>query len=174
MYNDLVYKLNDSDFKKLCEESLNITEFSEKLGFKYRPGKSSRERIFKRINDLNISFKKETKIENIEIKKESKYNDTKDIGFVGEKFFEFQCALYNIPCFKDDSDNYPFDYIISINNSFKKIQVKTTEFLKNNKANFDIRHGNAYNKCRTTRPYLTEEIDFLFLFCIEANKRVDS
>jgi len=167
MNKTIVNSINDDEFKKIVESSSSILEVSKKLGFKHSPGKGSKDRIKKRINELNISLDTRTKKER-EIK-ESNYANTKEIGFVGEKALEFECAKNKIIYFKTDTDNLPYDYLIQMKDGFKKVQVKTTEFKNDDsKIEFSTRHGNYYTNSH--RVYKKDEIDYFYLYCIETGQ----
>ena len=62
-------------------------------------------------------------------------------------------------------DNEPFDFVILINNNFLKVQVKTTECVKDGLMIFRTNITNPYKK--TNRKYTKEEIDLFGLYCIE-------
>lgn len=166
MNKDLVYSVSDSEFKKIVRESYYLNQVGKKLGFKHTPGGRSKKRISERMESLNLSLKKlPPKPE--ELKRDSNYGNTKDVGFVGEKYFEYECAKNNIIFLKTSSDNLPYDYLIWTNDGFKKVQVKTAEFLKSGgtRAVFNFRKGNYYTG--HARNYSKEDTDLFYLFSIE-------
>ena len=65
----------------------------------------------------------------VDYNRESNYDCSTLKGLVGEKYFEFLCAKNQIPCFRANSDVDGYDYLIKLKDSFKKVQVKTKEFL---------------------------------------------
>ena len=167
MNKTIVNSINDDEFKKIVESSTSILEVSKKLGFKHSPGKGSKDRIKKRIDELNISLDTKTKKERVT--KESNYVNTKEIGFVGEKALEFECAKNRITYFKTDTDNLPYDYLIQMKDGLKKVQVKTTEFKDTDSSIiFHVGHGNYYTNSK--RGYNVDEIDYVFLYCIETEQ----
>lgn len=106
------------------------------------------------------------------MKKESKYKNSKEIGFIGEKAFEFLCSLNRIDFLKEPSENKPYDYVFIINNIFYKVQVKTSEFIDSTKntIRFDVTKGNSFTLKESDRYYNSEDFDFVFLYCIENNR----
>lgn len=168
MFEDKIYSVTDLEFKEIVEGSKSINQVAECLGFKFSPGKISRSRIKDRMTELGIELGMKERIFNP--KKESEYPGTNNIGRVGEKYFEYICAKYNISCLREDSCCELYDYIIDINGSLLRIQVKTAEFKETNNiaTTFNTTHGNFYNKKNGKMKYNSKDFDYYFLFCIES------
>ena len=64
--------------------------------------------------------------------------------------------------------NTPVDILVYINNSFLKIQVKTTQKIHNGTMEFELCRTNGFTLER--RPYTKDDTDYFFLYCIENNK----
>lgn len=169
MNASLVNSVSDKEFIEIVGKSKTINDIARYLGFKHSPGCKSRERIKNRMLSLGISISDICKNTDKEDIKESNYISSNHIGLVGEKKFEYLCAIYQIPCLKENAATEPYDYLININNEFLRIQVKTCEF-KNDEISyiFSTRHGNFYNN--TNSRYNSDTIDYYFLHCIEDDK----
>lgn len=168
--------MSDDEFMEIVNKSKSMDEIGRALGFKHRPGSSSR----KKIKDRIASISNKEKVNCIDYKdynnlrkhqpRESNFKKTTDLGTVGEKYLEFICAKMQIPIMRPISDTVNFDHVILINNRFLRIQVKTTEFLENKLGDitFMLRHGND----RTTKceKYSIGDFDYFFLFCNETNE----
>lgn len=172
MNKSIIDNLSDNEVKIIAEKCSTFKEFTKELGYKQKDvGKNTRNKIKNRLLLLNISFKKINKKETA--KNISHYKNSKSLGFVGEKAFEFDCARKELNFYKETTENEPFDYILELSSGFKKIQVKTTEFIKNGTAIFYINCGNFYyskNKKSKQSAYYSKDIDFLYLYCVENNE----
>ena len=91
---------------------------------------------------------------------------TKRIGEIGE------CAIvYNlmkidgVGVSKPIGDNLPYDLIIDVNNKLFKCQIKTCEFVKDDKMIFHVSISNPFTKIN--KKYTSEETDLFLLYCIE-------
>jgi hypothetical protein len=172
MNKDKVYLLNDYEFKEIIESSVSINQVAKKLGFANIPGKSSKLRIKNRILSLNLKLKEKEKAERYE-KKPSKYSNTTELGNIGESKFIFDCALYGVNVLKPMFNNLPYDFVIETKNGFKKVQVKTSEYLQENKKSirFHIAEGTSYLKGnRKHKAYDPDTLDYFYLFNVEINK----
>lgn len=91
---------------------------------------------------------------------------TKRIGEIGE------CAIvYNlmkidgVGVSKPIGDNLPYDLIIDANNKLFKCQIKTCEFVRDDKMVFHVSISNPFTKIN--KKYTSEETDLFLLYCIE-------
>lgn len=90
---------------------------------------------------------------------------TKQIGTIGEQVVVAEFLKNNINVLLPIGDNLPYDMLIEINGSFKKIQVKTTEHIKDGKMKFSTNKSNPYTKIN--KKYTVAEIDLFAFYCIE-------
>lgn len=90
---------------------------------------------------------------------------TKKIGTIGEQVLITEFIKNDISVLKPVGDNDPFDFIIIINNNYLKVQVKTTEHIKDNRMVFCTNITNPFQK--SSRKYTDKEIDLFGLYCIE-------
>ena len=94
------------------------------------------------------------------------YQNTRRIGDVGEAYAIAKFTQAGFIVSKPLSENSPYDFIVDYNHKLTKIQVKTTEKVKNGKdMEFELSRTNGF-KC-INKIYTPEEIDFYFLYCIE-------
>lgn len=61
--------------------------------------------------------------------------------------------------------NTPVDLLVFINNNFYKIQVKTTQKIRNGCMEFELCRTNGFTLEKY--PYTKEDTDYFFLYCIE-------
>ena len=73
-----------------------------------------------------------------------------------------------IPVFLPFGQNTPADMIILVNNSLKKIQVKTTKSIKNGTMQFELCRTNGFTFEKY--PYDKNDTDYFFLYCIQNDK----
>lgn len=90
---------------------------------------------------------------------------TKNIGNIGEAVAIAEFSKLNIPVLLPFGDNLPYDMVIELNGVFKRIQVKTTELIKDDKMIFRTNVTDPFNL--TNRKYSNTEVDYFFLYCIE-------
>lgn len=173
MNKAIVYALKDDEFMSIIQDSYNINEAGRKMGFAHEPGKTSKEKIRARMKELNISFKKKEK-DVIQIEEKISQYNAYEIGFIGEKAFEFLCAKNKLEFFRESTDNKPFDYLINLNNEYKKVQIKTAEFSQNGKIEFYLnktRIKSDGDKLKYShQKYSIDILDYFFLYCIETNQ----
>lgn len=93
------------------------------------------------------------------------YNNTRTIGNIGEAIALAEMTKRNIPVFTPFGQNTPVDLVIFIKGKFLKIQVKTTQKIKNGRMVFEISRTNGFTLER--KPYSKEDTDYFFLYCIE-------
>lgn len=71
-----------------------------------------------------------------------------------------------VPVLTPVGDNQPYDLVICYENTFYKIQVKTTEkIVDENYMQFELNKTNPYKK--TTCLYSKDEVDYFALYCVE-------
>ncbi len=90
---------------------------------------------------------------------------TKEIGLIGEQVLITEFVKHGIPVLVPIGDNLPYDMVIESDGTFFKIQVKTTEFIKDGKMIFETNITNPFKK--TIRKYSRDEVDMFGLFCVE-------
>lgn len=90
---------------------------------------------------------------------------TKQIGTIGEQVVVAEFLKNNINVLLPIGDNLPYDMLIEINGNFKKIQVKTTEYVKDGKMKFSTNKSNPHTK--VNKKYTVAEIDLFAFYCIE-------
>lgn len=94
--------------------------------------------------------------------------NTKSIGNIGEAKVLSWFVEHNIPVYLPFGDNERADLIAEFNNKLNKIQVKTSNHIKNNTINFDLFsrvhsitiNGNTHKNCY----YDNNEIDYYALY----------
>lgn len=93
---------------------------------------------------------------------------SKRIGDIGQAEITARLLHYeNIIVSKPVSDNEPYDLIVDIENKLYRVQVKTTETVKNNSMIFAASITNPFKK--TNKRYTASEIDWFMLYCVENN-----
>jgi hypothetical protein len=91
---------------------------------------------------------------------------TKRIGDIGQAAVTAKLLTYeNIIVSKPVTDNESYDLIVDIDNILYRVQVKTTEHIKNNCMKFATNITNPFQK--TSKKYNASEIDLFILYCIE-------
>lgn len=103
------------------------------------------------------------------INKESNmYNNSNIIGNIGEAIAIAEFSKRGIPVSIPFGQNAPYDLIVQINNILYRIQCKTTKIVHNNGImQFSICRTNGFKSIHTI--YSNDEIDFIFLYCVENN-----
>lgn len=92
---------------------------------------------------------------------------TKRVGDIGENYIisnllEFRNIIVSRPI----TDNESYDCVIDIENIFYKAQIKTCEFITDDRyMRFSIDMTNPFSKTR--RKYTKDEVDIFLLYCIE-------
>lgn len=158
-----VDSISDEEFIKLVKNSNNISEISEKIGYS-SPTKSGRKSIKNRIETLNLDtshFKKvSTNSTNCSIKSEM---STKQLGNIGESAVLAKFVRLKVPVYIPYGDNERADLIAEFNGKLNKIQVKTSEFSKNNRIMFSLL------SCTRSRKHMYDEseIDYFALYNLQ-------
>lgn len=93
----------------------------------------------------------------------------KRLGNIGESRAIYEFVKYNIPVYIPFGDNEKSDLLIEINNTFKKIQVKTSEKIKNGKIIFDL-NSNTTHRDGKRHIYSLDEVDYFFCYNLERDK----
>lgn len=92
---------------------------------------------------------------------------TKVIGDIGESVIISEFLKHGINVLIPYDDNSTYDLVICVNDCFYKIQVKTTEKVRDSGGymSFDITKSNPYSKIDPK--YVKGEVDYFALYCIE-------
>lgn len=169
MNKDKIYSPSIDEFVSIVTSSKSINEVARKLGFKYIPGQRSKDRIKKRMADMNISLTEREEAKVYE-KQESVFGNTRSVGNVGESAFILESSKMDLAISKPVFDDLPYDFILETKSGLKKIQVKTAQFMDKTKTKIDFKaaKGVSYRKgIRTVGKYSSDEVDYVFLHCIE-------
>lgn len=95
------------------------------------------------------------------------YQNSSVIGDMGETIAIAEFAKLGFTVLIPFGGNCPYDLVVDNNGKFIKIQCKTTENVKDGKMDFSICRTNGFTYKKEI--YTKEEIDYLFLYCIENN-----
>lgn len=95
------------------------------------------------------------------------YKNSRSVGNIGESIALTEFVKKGISVFIPFGQNTPMDLISFVNGEFFKIQVKTTQKVKNGTMVFEMCRTNGFTLERT--PYTADDTDFFFLYCIENN-----
>lgn len=91
---------------------------------------------------------------------------TKRIGNIGEQAIITELLQYpDIIVSKPITDNEPYDIIMDYKGTLYRIQIKTTEFIKDDTMRFCTSITNPFKK--TNKRYTDQDIDMFMLYCIE-------
>ena len=91
---------------------------------------------------------------------------TKRIGNIGEQVIITELLQYpDIIVSKPITDNEPYDIIIDYKGVLYRVQIKTTEFVKDNTMRFCTSITNPFK--RTNKKYTDQDIDMFMLYCLE-------
>lgn len=158
--NEEINSISDSEFIDLVKASTSLKDLSKKLKHSSLKGRSV---INNRIKELNIDishFRKRIFIPPVK-KSDKSLISTDRLGNIGEsktlsKFVELQIPVY-IPF----GGKERADLIAEFNGRLNKIQVKTSEFSKNEKIVFKLTTSSRSGKRHT---YSSNEIDYFALY----------
>ena len=89
------------------------------------------------------------------------------IGDIGESMAQMKFIKENCIVSKPVSNNAKYDLIVEINQKLYRVQVKTTQFIKNGKMEFATKTTNYSNGNWISNSYSTNEVDLFFLYCVE-------
>ena len=89
--------------------------------------------------------------------------NTKQLGLLGElkAQYDFVKAGYAVSCPLGDYCSY--DLLVEKNNKVLRIQVKTTEKIKEGKMIFNLKSNNYY----VNKYYTEKDVDYFYLYCLE-------
>ena len=93
------------------------------------------------------------------------YVNSRMIGNVGESVAISEFVKMGVDVFIPFGQNTPVDILVLIDDEILKIQVKTTQKVKNGKMSFDLCRTNGFTG--KSIPYSKNEVDYIFLYCIE-------
>ena len=94
------------------------------------------------------------------------YENSRAVGNIGEAVAIAEFSKMGIPVYIPFGQNTPVDMIIYINGMYLKVQVKTTETVKNHRhMEFSISRTNGFTN--SSIPYKRDEVDLFFLYCVE-------
>lgn len=93
------------------------------------------------------------------------YSNSRRVGNVGEAVAMSEFVKRGIDVFIPFGQNTPVDMMVIVNDKILKIQVKTTSKIKHGRMEFDLCRTNGFTGKAT--PYTKEEVDYIFLYCIE-------
>ena len=91
------------------------------------------------------------------------------IGDIGEQIAICMFVKSGFTVSKPITNNSRYDLIVDINNKSYKVQVKTTENIKNNIMSFATKTTNYTKGKWKSKSYKIDDIDFFFLYCMENN-----
>ena len=97
------------------------------------------------------------------------YRNSRAVGNIGDQIAVSEFVKRELPVFLPFGQNTPVDILVYLNEKFLKIQVKTTEEVKNGVMEFDISRTNGFTGRRKT--YEKNEVDYFFLYCVENDFR---
>lgn len=97
------------------------------------------------------------------------YQNSRAVGNIGESIAISEFVKRELPVFVPFGQNSPVDILTFLNGKFVKIQVKTTEEVKNGAMEFDISRTNGFTGRR--KMYEKNEVDYFFLYCVENDFR---
>ena len=94
--------------------------------------------------------------------------NTVSVGDIGEsmaivKFTKAQCSVS-----KPLTNNTRYDFIVDINKRLYRVQVKTTQFIKDSSVmEFAMKTTNYTKGNWSSNEYTSDEVDLFFFYCIE-------
>ena len=153
--------ISDSEFEKIVKSSISLKEVSDKIGYKSPKIRKVKEKI-DQLN-LDISHFKRIPANNGKKQVSKSKMSTKQLGNIGEAKTLSKFVELRIPVFIPFGDNEKSDLVAEFNGKLNKIQVKTSEFSKNNKISFNLsshtKSGiHTYNKL---------EVDYFSLYNLQ-------
>ena len=93
-------------------------------------------------------------------------NNTKRLGLMGELKAQYDFIKMGYEVSIPLGDYLPYDLIAIKDGKLIKIQVKTTENVKEGKMIFDLTSQNYY----ISKKYTENDIDIFYLYCLETEK----
>lgn len=95
--------------------------------------------------------------------------NTVSIGDVGETYAIFEFTRHNAIISKPLTNNARYDLIVEVNHRIYRVQVKTTNCIKDGKMEFSTASTNYVKGNWDKNIYSTNEVDLIFLYCVENN-----
>lgn len=93
------------------------------------------------------------------------YKNSRAVGNTGEAIALAEFVKIGLCVFMPFGQNTPIDLMVFSKDRFWKIQVKTTQKVKNGVMYFDMCRTNGFTFEKT--PYTDKDTDYFFLYCIE-------
>lgn len=91
---------------------------------------------------------------------------TKRVGSIGEQAIITELLQYpDIIVSKPVTDNEPYDIVMDYKGTLYRVQVKTTEFIKDDVMRFSTSITNPFKL--TSKKYTDKDIDMFMLYCLE-------
>ena len=95
--------------------------------------------------------------------------NTVGIGDIGEAMAIVEFTQCGFVVSKPLSNNARYDLIVDKNNSLYRVQVKTTQSVKDGKMIFSTKTMNYTQGLLKSIRYEKDEVDLFFLYCVENN-----
>ena len=171
MHKSLLVDLSDEKFTKFVNTSHSLNELAKNIGYRYSPGQNTKVKIKKRMIELNLSFKE--KRSNMNATKNIvnlSHLNTKDIGDIGETHFQLECLKRGMTVSKVVGDNKPYEYVMDINNTLYRVQVKTSSQSFEDKVIFDTTSTVRTSTGYFSKKYSNDEVDYFYLYDIALDK----
>lgn len=89
------------------------------------------------------------------------------VGDIGESVAIAAFTKAGLVVSKPLSNNAKYDLIIELNNKLYKVQVKSTNSIKNDKMYFATKTTNYSKGSWSSNTYTKEDVDIFFLYCLE-------
>lgn len=96
--------------------------------------------------------------------------NSKRIGNVGEAYALAKLVEMGIPVYQQFGDNEPADYIILVNNTALKVQVKTSNTYDGNKVIFDLTSSTLHRANGVKHKYTIKEVDCFICYDIQTKE----
>jgi hypothetical protein len=166
MNKSIVDNILDEDFIELVSKSISINELALKMGYKNAPGLNTRNKINNRIESVNISLKDRPSL-SLEERKSKQLKDLKNykkIGDIGENYFKYECAKFDILNAQVLGDNSPYEFIIELNKKLYRVQVKTSTVDTGSTIIFSTSQSQLVNGVYRSGKYEKGSFEFYYLF----------
>ena len=89
------------------------------------------------------------------------------VGDIGESVAIAAFTTAGLVVSKPLSNNAKYDLIVELNNSLYKVQVKSTNSIKNDKMYFATKTTNYSKGSWSSNTYTKDDVDIFFLYCLE-------
>jgi len=166
MNKDKIYQATDNEFITMVENSTSINDLAAKMGYAHHPGGNTRIRIKDRIISLGIELNIAKKYEHTGKRtSDIEVIDTNHLGQIGESYFIYECAKYNIPISKPITEGCIYDFIIDTKFGLRKVQVKSSSTISKGKIVFKTaRMSHKTTNLNKYETYTDNEIDLFYFF----------